>query len=101
VKTVLCKARKNYAINLHAAASTGSQFLAPQSLKQEIQYFKASDPFQHIYATFDPGPPMLKAALRFGGRKCDWESPISLRLHHELAKKSQLIRISGSFWTRL
>jgi len=24
------------------------------------------------------------------GRKCDWEPPISLGLHHELAKKSQL-----------
>ncbi len=81
-----------YAIQLDAATSPGSQFLATAYLKQEIRYCKAPDGVRLAYAMVGYGPPMLKSAHWLGHLEYDWEFPISRHLLLGLAKDHALIR---------
>jgi class 3 adenylate cyclase/pimeloyl-ACP methyl ester carboxylesterase len=81
-----------YAIQLDAAASPGSRFLATANLKQEIRYCRAPDGVRLAYATVGFGPPMLKSAHWLGHLEYDWEFPIYRRLLLGLAEDHTLVR---------
>ena len=88
----IAKPVEAYAIQLDAATSPGSRFLANARLKQEIRYCKASDGVRLAYATVGDGPPMLKSAHWMGHLEYDWELPISRHLLLGLSKDHTLIR---------
>jgi class 3 adenylate cyclase/pimeloyl-ACP methyl ester carboxylesterase len=88
----IAKPVEAYAIQLDAATSPGSRFLATARLKQEIRYCKAPDGVRLAYATVGNGPPMLKSAHWMGHLEYDWELPISRHLLLGLAKDHALIR---------
>jgi class 3 adenylate cyclase/pimeloyl-ACP methyl ester carboxylesterase len=88
----IAKPVEAYAIQLDAATSPGSRFLATARLKQEIRYCKASDGIRLAYATVGNGAPMLKSAHWMGHLEYDWELPISRHLLLGLAKDNTLIR---------
>jgi class 3 adenylate cyclase/pimeloyl-ACP methyl ester carboxylesterase len=80
-----------YAIQLDAATSPGSRFLATARLKQEIRYCRAPDGVRLAYATVGNGPPILKSAHWMGHLEYDWELPISGHLLRGLAADHTLI----------
>jgi class 3 adenylate cyclase len=89
----IAKPVEAYAIQLDAATSPGSLFLANARLKQEIRYCKASDGVRLAYATVGDGPPMLKSAHWMGHLEYDWELPISRHLLLGLSKDHTLIPV--------
>jgi hypothetical protein len=89
----IAKPVEAYTIQLDAATSPGSRFLANARLKQEIRYCKASDGVRLAYATVGDGPPMLKSAHWMGHLEYDWELPISRHLLLGLSKDHTLIPV--------